>query len=62
MKTIKKYPSMDFLLSIFSYKNGKLYWKVKKTLGIKIGDEAGRKHTKGYFRVCVDGIDYMRSR
>lgn len=62
MKTIKKYPTQKELCLLFTYKDGKIYWKVKKAYWSKIGDEAGRPNKQGRYRVCIDGKEYLRSR
>jgi len=38
----------DYYNSLFEYKNGELFWKVKSALRIKIGDKAGSLNNKYY--------------
>jgi len=47
---------------IFSYKDGKIYWKFPIGRKIKIGSEAGSASTKGYYRVKINGKSYRRHR
>lgn len=42
--------------------NGKIYWKVKTSLRIKIGDEAGYKDYYGYVVIRIHGKLYRRHR
>lgn len=46
--------TQDYLLSVFEYKDGELFWKVdrRKT---KIGQKAGRRKPNGYCEVRLDG-------
>lgn len=66
--SVKKLPDKEYLLSIFEYKNGKLFWKerplhhFKTARGWKIhnkrnaGKEAGYQHkVNNYIEVRVDG-------
>ena len=39
----------------FEYRDGKLYWAVSNTNAIRIGQEAGTEHSRGYRRVSFDG-------
>lgn len=43
---------------IFEYKDGKLFWKVKKCHSVFVGQEAGSEHGRGYKAVQVDGKSY----
>ena len=45
-------------LDLFEYRNGGLYWRVKKSYRVEIGKEAGCKNSHGYCVVRVDGILY----
>lgn len=40
---------------IFTYKNGKLYWKIKPSSRVNIGDEAGCDNGKGYITIGYKG-------
>ena len=44
---------------IFEYANGKLYWKIKPAVRVKIGDEAGNLHNTGYLQVMYKGKCYQ---
>lgn len=46
-------PSANELHEIFTYNDGKLYWKKKTAICVKIGTEAGLKHGKGYLIVPI---------
>jgi len=39
----------------FEYRDGKLYWAVSNTNAIRIGQEAGTEHSRGYRRVMFAG-------
>lgn len=41
--------------TLFSYKDGKLYWKIARSNCIQIGDEAGTPTGNGYLKVSIDG-------
>lgn len=43
---------------IFDYANGKIYWKIKPAVRVKIGDEAGTMHHTGYLTVMYLGKRY----
>lgn len=45
-------------LDLFEYKNGALYWRVKKSYRVEVGKEAGCKNSHGYCVVRVNGILY----
>lgn len=62
MKTIKKYPPRKILLETFIYEDGKIFWRQNKGKNITSGKEAGRVSNKGYFRVCINRKEYLRSR
>lgn len=51
-------PSANELHEIFTYKDGKLYWKKKTAIRIKIGDEAGSDHGRGYLIVPIQYKHY----
>lgn len=52
----------EYLNTILTYSNGKIYWKVQKGYKNKIGKEAGYPHKDGYWRIELDGKSYKRSR
>jgi len=51
----------EYLQSIFDYKDGKLFWKVKKAQRLNIGDEAGCLD-KGYLTTGLNGKVYRNHR
>lgn len=44
---------------IFTYANGKIYWKIKAAARITIGDHAGTPHNTGYLNVMYKGKKYQ---
>jgi hypothetical protein len=52
--------TQDYLHTLFDYKDGELYWKVRPASCIQIGDKAGCLDTNGYYRIrinkCLYGI------
>jgi hypothetical protein len=54
---------IDFtsLHSIFAYKNGKLFRKLKSK-GCKVGEKAGHIRTDGYNQVSINGKNYLLHR
>jgi hypothetical protein len=59
----KELPSKSYLHKVFYYKNGNLFWKIKKHRSrLNPGDLAGRiLHTNRY-QIGMNGKQYMRSR
>ncbi|MFQ5733108.1 MAG: HNH endonuclease signature motif containing protein [Planctomycetaceae bacterium] len=47
--------------SLFEYREGKLYWKVRRK-SVKPGDLAGCVTTNGYWRITINGCSCKRSR
>ena len=47
--------TQKYLLELFDYRDGELYWKVRKAAKIKIGDRAGNVTVRGYRDVKIDG-------
>lgn len=46
--------TQEYVKSLFNYKDGKLYWKIKRN-NIQIGDIAGTfSKSTGYFQVKFD--------
>ena len=58
----KLLPTLEYLLSIFEYRNGKLYWKVKFTKRINLGDRAGNDKSDGYRYITIDKKTYKEHR
>ena len=48
--------------NLFEYKDGKLYWKIRKANCVQIGQEAGGKVTHGYMGVRFDGKTFLAHR
>ena len=44
--------------TLFDYSYGKLFWKVKKSRNINVGDEAGSSNNEGYKVVLIDRKQY----
>ena len=51
-------PTASELHEIFTYQDGKLFWKKKTAKCVKIGAEAGLKHGKGYLIVPIQYKHY----
>jgi HNH endonuclease len=49
--------TQEKIKSLFDYKCGSLYWKVKRP-HINVGDKAGYILTKGYRRIKINGLSY----
>lgn len=60
----KELPSKEYLLSLFEYLDGKLYWKNKPStkVSVNIGDEAGSLNKAGYYIIGIDSISYRTHR
>lgn len=50
--------SHKYALSLFDYRDGALYWRVRKSLKTSIGDSVGWFPGSGYGRVRIDGKGY----
>lgn len=46
--------TQDYLNEILEYRDGMLFWKVRKANAIPIGTRAGRQHPDGYRYVMID--------
>ena len=53
--------TQKLVLSLFSYRDGNLFWKVQKGKRGKIGNKAGTL-SHGYYRVKIDGKQYANHR
>lgn len=53
----------ELLLSLFDYdeKTGKLFWKIRPTTNVFIGDEAGRTHDHGYTLIKTIRLNTKKS-
>lgn len=54
-------PSLKYLRELFEYRDGELYWKVKKRKNANVGDKAGSKSID-YCHVKIDGTYYKTHR
>ena len=58
---MKQELTKEYLHEIFEYKDGELFWKVKRKR-INLGDKAGRISKRGYKQIGVDGALYSSHR
>jgi len=57
---MKPYPSTEELRDVFDYVDGCLYWKIKPSAAVSIGDQAGSyKGNNGYMRVMYKKSTYL---
>jgi hypothetical protein len=57
---MKKYPSTEELRKTFDYIDGYLYWKIKPSACVSIGNKAGTtKGNNGYCRIQYKGSSYL---
>ena len=47
--------TQKYLHTLFEYKDGELYWKIKPSKPVLIGDIAGCQDTNGYKKVKING-------
>jgi hypothetical protein len=52
----------DLLHELFEYKNGDLYWKVKRSTNVKPGDKAGTINSGGYIHTHINNKPYKNHR
>ena len=52
----------DLVHQLFEYKNGELYWKVRRGGRAVVGSLAGNTDTHGYRQVKINGIRYLMHR
>ena len=50
--------TQEYAHSLFEYKDGSLYWKVRKAPHVKIGARVGSPEVNGYETVMVDGRNW----
>ena len=50
------------LHELFEYRDGKLFWKIRKAACVYIGNEAGSIDKKGYRRVMINNKSYKTHR
>jgi|LakMenE18May11ns_1017448.scaffolds.fasta_scaffold9432827_1 hypothetical protein len=46
--------TQEKLHQLFDYKNGELFWKIRNSYSVQIGDKAGCLNTNGYYRVRIN--------
>lgn len=54
--------TLDLLYELFSIKDNKLVWRVRKANRVKIGDYAGHITNNGYMRVSINQKLYLSHR
>ena len=54
--------TQEIVNNLFDYKDGILYWKVKKPNGVNIGDPAGSPDSNGYLKTAIKGKFYLNHR
>ena len=59
---IKKYPSIDKINEVLSYKHGRLYWKKSFKGRVKMGDIAGYELPSRYRTVWINSKQYYEHR
>jgi hypothetical protein len=55
---MKSNMTQEYAHSLFEYKEGSLYWKVRKATHVKIGARVGSPEVSGYETVYVDGRNW----
>lgn len=50
--------TQEYAHSLFDYKDGSLYWKVRKAPHVKIGARVGSPEVNGYQTVMVNGRNW----
>ena len=55
-------PTQQSVLELFDYCDGNLYWKVKSSTKIAIGDKAGTVKANGYRQISIKGWLYLAHR
>lgn len=58
---IKQMPSQAELKALFDYRDGHLYWKVRRN-GISDSGRAGSINKKGYVLIQIDGVSWLAHR
>lgn len=62
MKTIREYPSQEYIKSILDYRDGGLYWKILVKSNMPIGSRAGTKISQGYRCIVINKTRYCEHR
>ena len=55
-------PTQQLMHELFDYRNGDLYWKVKSSTKVSIGDRAGTLNAKSYRQISIKGWLYLAHR
>lgn len=55
-------PTQQLMHELFDYHDGNLYWKVKSSTKVSIGDKAGSVTAKGYCQISIKGWLYLAHR
>lgn len=62
MKSIREYPSQEYIKSILDYRDGGLYWKILVKSNMPIGSRAGTEISQGYRCITINKIRYCEHR
>jgi hypothetical protein len=54
--------TQDYVNQLFEYRDGELYWKVKSSKKILIGEKSGAKRKDGYCLTGINGKGYLNHR
>jgi hypothetical protein len=54
--------TQGILKEMFTYKDGKLFWKIRKAVCTIIGEEAGSTDIRGYCNISIDHKKYKTHR
>ena len=54
----KQILTQKYLHQLFDYKDGTLYWKIRSSHRIHIGDKAGCLDTNNYYKIRINGKMY----
>lgn len=54
--------SVDLLHEIFNYRDGELYWKVRRSHNAAVGSRAGVQHSSGYRIIKINGKPHKEHR
>lgn len=46
----------------YSPEDGRFFWRVDRSAGVRAGDEAGTAHHSGYVHLCIDGRSHLAHR
>ena len=54
--------TQKYIKSLFTYRDGNLYWRVSLNRSIKIGSKAGSLKRIGYYKIGINGKTYLNHR